>query len=77
MCGQEGGRRSPAFPKRTAGPPEFELGDAGLIPTASNIAFNFVLIPSFGAQGAACGSVLALKANLAAHVVSYRRSYGF
>jgi O-antigen/teichoic acid export membrane protein len=54
-----------------------ELRNAGLILTASNIAFNFGLIPAFGAQGAAWASLLALLANFAAHVVFYRRSFAF
>jgi O-antigen/teichoic acid export membrane protein len=51
------------------------LRNAGLVLTASNIALNFALIPPFGAQGAAWASVLALVANLVAHVFFYRRSY--
>jgi O-antigen/teichoic acid export membrane protein len=39
------------------------------------VAFNFALIPSFGASGAAWASLLALVANLVAHVVFYRRSF--
>jgi O-antigen/teichoic acid export membrane protein len=51
------------------------LRNAGLVLTISNVAFNFALIPSFGAQGAAWASFLALVANFIAHVVFYRRSY--
>jgi O-antigen/teichoic acid export membrane protein len=51
------------------------LRNAGLVLTVSNLAFNFALIPSFGAQGAAWASLLALVANLIAHVFFYRRSY--
>ena len=51
-----------------------EIRDAGFILTGSNIVLNFALIPPFGAWGAAWASVLALIANLAAHVVFYRRS---
>ena len=51
------------------------LRNAGLVLTLSNVAFNFALIPAYGAQGAAWASLLALVANFIAHVVSYRRSY--
>jgi O-antigen/teichoic acid export membrane protein len=54
-----------------------DLRNAGFILTGSNIAFNFALIPPFGAAGAAWASLLALLANLIAHVVFYRRSYGW
>jgi O-antigen/teichoic acid export membrane protein len=50
------------------------LRNAGLILTGSNLAANFALIPPFGASGAAWASVLALVANLAAHIVGYRAS---
>jgi O-antigen/teichoic acid export membrane protein len=50
-----------------------DLRNAGLVLTASNLVFNFALIPPFGAAGAAWASLLALLANLAAHVVAYRR----
>ena len=52
-----------------------ELRNAGIVLTGSNIVLNFALIPPYGAQGAAWASVLALAANFAAHVISYRRSY--
>jgi len=52
-----------------------DLRNAGLVLTGSNVAFNFALIPSFGASGAAWASLLALVANLVAHVVFYRRSF--
>jgi O-antigen/teichoic acid export membrane protein len=52
-----------------------DLRNAGLVLTGSNIAFNFALIPPFGAMGAAWASLLALLANFAAHVIFYRRSY--
>jgi O-antigen/teichoic acid export membrane protein len=52
-----------------------DLRNAGLVLTFSNVAFNFMLIPSFGASGAAWASLLALVANLVAHVVFYRRSF--
>jgi O-antigen/teichoic acid export membrane protein len=53
-----------------------DLRNAGLVLTISNLAFNFALIPPFGARGAAWASLLALIANLGAHVVVYRRSFG-
>jgi O-antigen/teichoic acid export membrane protein len=52
-----------------------DLRNAGLVLTGSNVAFNFALIPPFGASGAAWASLLALVANLVAHVVFYRRSF--
>jgi O-antigen/teichoic acid export membrane protein len=52
-----------------------DLRNAGLVLTVSNITFNFALIPSFAAKGAAWASLLALIANLVAHVVFYRRSF--
>jgi O-antigen/teichoic acid export membrane protein len=51
-----------------------ELRSAALVLTASNIVFNFALIPPFGALGAAWASFAALVLNLIAHVVLYRRS---
>jgi O-antigen/teichoic acid export membrane protein len=51
-----------------------ELRNAGLVLTGSNIAFNFTLIPPFGAMGAAWASLFALIVNLIAHVIFYRRS---
>lgn len=51
-----------------------ELRNAGLILTSSNIVLNFALIPPFGAMGAAWASLIALIANLAAHIFYYRRS---
>jgi O-antigen/teichoic acid export membrane protein len=50
------------------------LRNAGLILTGTNLAANFALIPPFGAEGAAWASVIALLANLAAHLVGYRSS---
>ncbi len=50
-----------------------DLRNAALVLTASNIVLNFALIPSFGAQGAAWASLVALVANLLAHVYFYRR----
>jgi O-antigen/teichoic acid export membrane protein len=52
-----------------------DLRNAGFVLTGSNIAFNFALIPPFGAAGAAWASLLALGANFIAHVVFYRRAY--
>jgi O-antigen/teichoic acid export membrane protein len=52
-----------------------DLRNAGLVLTLSNLAFNFVLIPPFGAQGAAWASLFALIANLIAHAVFYRRRF--
>jgi O-antigen/teichoic acid export membrane protein len=52
-----------------------DLRNAGLVLTVSNLALNFALIPAFGARGAAWASLLALVANLTAHVVLYRRAY--
>jgi O-antigen/teichoic acid export membrane protein len=51
------------------------LRNAGIVLTVSNVGLNFALIPPFGAQGAAWASLLALVANLVAHVFFYRRSY--
>ena len=50
-----------------------ELRNAGLVLAGSNVILNFALIPPFGAMGAAWASLLALVANFAAHLVSYRR----
>jgi len=50
-----------------------DLRNAGLVLTISNLAFNFALIPPFGARGAAWASLFALAANLVAHLVFYRR----
>ena len=50
-----------------------ELRNAAVVLAASNLVLNVALIPPFGAKGAAWASLLALLANLAAHVVSYRR----
>jgi O-antigen/teichoic acid export membrane protein len=50
-----------------------ELRNASIVLTGSNVVLNFALIPTFGAQGAAWASLLALVANWAAHVAGYRR----
>jgi O-antigen/teichoic acid export membrane protein len=52
-----------------------DLRNAGAVLTLSNVAFNFILIPPFGAQGAAWASLLALVANLIAHAAFYRRAF--
>jgi O-antigen/teichoic acid export membrane protein len=54
-----------------------ELRNAGIVLTVSNVAFNFALIPAYGAHGAAWASLLALLANLIAHVFFYLRLYDF
>ena len=51
-----------------------QLRNAGFVLTASNLIFNFALIPPFGAVGAAWASLAALAVNFAAYVVFYRRS---
>lgn len=51
-----------------------ELRNAGVVLTVSNLALNFLLIPTYGATGAAWASLLALLANYGAHVFFYRRS---
>jgi O-antigen/teichoic acid export membrane protein len=51
-----------------------QLRNAAFVLTASNLIFNFALIPPFGAAGAAWASLAALVVNLGAHVVFYRRS---
>lgn len=50
------------------------LRKSAFVLTASNVVLNFALIPPFGAAGAAWASLLALVANLVAHVSFYRRS---
>lgn len=50
-----------------------EMRNVAFILTASNLAFNFALIPPFGATGAAWASLLALLVNYAAYVRYYRR----
>ena len=49
------------------------LRRAATILTCSNLGFNFLLIPPFGALGAAWASLAALVANLLAHIAFYRR----
>jgi O-antigen/teichoic acid export membrane protein len=51
-----------------------ELRNAGLVLTVSNVVLNFGLIPPYGAEGAAWASLVALIANLVAHIFFYRRS---
>lgn len=50
-----------------------DLRRAATVLTVSNLVLNFALIPPFAAVGAAWASVLALVANLLAHVIAYRR----
>jgi O-antigen/teichoic acid export membrane protein len=50
-----------------------DLRNASLVLAGSNLVLNFALIPPYGAMGAAVASLLALIANLVAHVVFYRR----
>ncbi len=50
-----------------------EMRNVAFILTASNLVFNFALIPPFGATGAAWASLLALLVNYAAYVTYYRR----
>jgi O-antigen/teichoic acid export membrane protein len=52
-----------------------EQRDTGLILTASNLILNFLLIPPFGASGAAWASLLALLVNLLGYIVLYLRSH--
>ena len=54
-----------------------EMRNSGLILTASNVVFNFALIPPFGAQGAAWASLFALFLNLGGYLMYYRRFYSF
>jgi O-antigen/teichoic acid export membrane protein len=49
------------------------LRNSALVLTISNVVFNFSLIPSFGAMGAAWASVLALIVNYFARIYYYRR----
>jgi O-antigen/teichoic acid export membrane protein len=49
------------------------LRNSALVLTISNLIFNFSLIPSFGAMGAAWASVLALIVNYMARIYYYRR----
>jgi O-antigen/teichoic acid export membrane protein len=49
------------------------LRNAGLVLTGSNLILNFALIPPYGAMGAAWASLVALAANLLAHIWFYRR----
>jgi O-antigen/teichoic acid export membrane protein len=52
-----------------------DLRNTGLILTVSNLTLNFILIPPFGASGAAWASLLALVINLAGYFFYYLRSY--
>jgi O-antigen/teichoic acid export membrane protein len=51
-----------------------QLRNAGFALAASNLIFNFALIPPFGAIGAAWASLCALLVNLGAYILFYRRS---
>jgi O-antigen/teichoic acid export membrane protein len=51
-----------------------ELRNAGFVLTASNLVFNFLLIPPFGAAGAAWASLFALGLNLVSHILFYYRT---
>lgn len=50
-----------------------EMRNTSIILTMSNLAFNFALIPPFGATGAAWASLIALMFNYAGYVYYYRR----
>jgi O-antigen/teichoic acid export membrane protein len=52
-----------------------DLRNTGIILTVSNLILNFLLIPPFGASGAAWASLLALVVNLVGYVRYYLRSY--
>jgi O-antigen/teichoic acid export membrane protein len=51
-----------------------DLQRAGIVLALTNVITTFALIPPFGATGAAWSCVIALVANLIAHVLGYRRS---
>jgi len=51
-----------------------ELFTQGLALTVSNLILNLILIPSYGAGGAAWASLIALILNLAFHVFLYHRA---
>ncbi|MGW3150751.1 lipopolysaccharide biosynthesis protein [Streptomyces sp. NPDC001177] len=51
-----------------------DLRTAAITLTVSNLVLNLLLIPVYGAAGAAWASLLALAVNLIAHVVRYRRA---
>jgi len=51
-----------------------DLRTASIVLTVANVILNFALVPPFGAAGAAWASVLALVANLAVHIIGYRRT---
>jgi len=53
-----------------------EIRNAALLLTGSNLVLNVLLIPPFGAIGAAWASLLALVANLVTHIAFYRRVLG-
>ncbi|WP_055492154.1 lipopolysaccharide biosynthesis protein [Streptomyces sp. TP-A0356] len=51
-----------------------DLRTAAITLTVSNLVLNLLLIPAFGAAGAAWASLLALAVNLIAHILRYRRA---
>jgi O-antigen/teichoic acid export membrane protein len=51
-----------------------DLRTVAITLTVSNLVLNLLLIPAFGAAGAAWASLLALAVNLVAHLVGYRRA---
>ncbi|MFE2315213.1 lipopolysaccharide biosynthesis protein [Streptomyces sp. NPDC059441] len=50
------------------------LRTAAITLTVSNLVLNLLLIPAFGAAGAAWASLLALAVNLLVHLIGYRRA---
>jgi O-antigen/teichoic acid export membrane protein len=51
-----------------------DLRTAAITLTVSNLILNLLLIPGFGAAGAAWASFLALAVNLVVHIIRYRRA---
>jgi O-antigen/teichoic acid export membrane protein len=51
-----------------------DLRTAAITLTVSNLVLNLLLIPAFGAAGAAWASLLALAVNLLVHLIGYRRA---
>ncbi len=49
---------------------------AGAAFTVTNLLANFILIPLYGASGAAWASLTAMSVNLASHIYGYRRTTG-
>ena len=50
-----------------------ELRNASVVLTVSNVILNLLLIPTYGAAGAAWASLGALVANFFVHFISYRK----